>query len=59
MNNTKNQIKSIISGLLADDNQRVDRIVRELSESIIPEKERDIMQIITESFKGDTHEQDV
>jgi hypothetical protein len=55
MNNTKKQIKAIISGLLADDNQRVERIVRELSESIIPEKERDIMQIITESFRGDTH----
>jgi hypothetical protein len=55
MNNTKKQIKAIISGLLADDNQRVDRIVRELSESIIPEKERDIMQIITESFNKDVN----
>lgn len=55
MNNTQKQIKALISGLLADDNQRIDKIVRELSESIITEKENDIMTIITESFNGDSH----
>lgn len=55
MNNTQKQIKALISGLLADDGQRVDKIVRELSESIIAEKEKEIMTIITESFNGDRH----
>lgn len=59
MNNTQKQIKALISGLLADDNQRVDKIVRELSESIIAEKESDIMTIITESLNGDTHAKDL
>ena len=55
MNNTQKQIKALIGGLLADDNQRVDKKIKELSESIIAEKECDIMTIITESLNGDKH----
>lgn len=49
----RKKIKALISGILADDTQKINSIVQELSESIIPEKEDQIMQVLTESFKGD------
>ena len=55
MNNTKKKIKALISGILADDEQKVKSVVRDLSESIIPDKEQDIMNVLIESFKGETN----
>ena len=55
MDNTKKQIKALISGLLAEDTQKVNRLVGELSESIIQRKEKVIMEMITKSLRGDTH----
>lgn len=54
MSNNKKRIKALVSGLIAGDDERVNSLVKELTESIIPEKEDDIMDIITESFKGET-----
>lgn len=54
MDNTKKKIKALISGLLADDDKRVKSVVRDLSESIIPDREQDIMNVLIESFKGET-----
>lgn len=54
MNNTKKKIKTLISGILADDTKKVETVVRDLSESIIPERENDIMSVLIESFKGET-----
>ena len=53
--NNKKRIKALVSGLMANDEDRVNNLVRELTESIIPEKEDDIMDIITESFKGESN----
>lgn len=53
--NNKKRIKALVSGLMANDTDRVNSLVQELTESIIPEKEDDIMNIITESFKGETN----
>lgn len=55
MNSNKKYIKDLVSSLMTDDNERVDSLVKKLTESIIPEKEDAIMEIITESFKGDTN----
>lgn len=54
MDNTKKKIKALISGLLADDDNKVKSVVRDLSESIIPDREQDIMSVLIESFKGET-----
>jgi hypothetical protein len=54
MDNTKKKIKTLISGILADDTQKVETAVRDLSESIIPDRESDIMSVLIESFKGET-----
>jgi len=54
MDNTKKKIKALISGILAEDNQKVKSVVKDLTESIIPEKEQDIMNVLIESFKGET-----
>ncbi len=53
MDNTKIKVKALISGILADDAQKVKSVIRDLSESIIPDKEQDIMNVLIESFKGD------
>jgi hypothetical protein len=55
MSNSKKRIKALVSGLLAGDTERVNTLVKQLTESIIPEKEDEIMDIITESFKGETN----
>jgi len=54
MNNSKKKIKALISGLLADDNDKVKSVVRDLSESIIADREYDIMNALVKSFKGET-----
>jgi len=54
MDNTKKKVKALISGILADDTDKVKSVVRDLSESIIPDKEQEIMSVLIESFKGDT-----
>ena len=53
MEGNKKHIKALISGLLANDDQKVARIVNELSESILPQKEKIIMKIIIESLRGE------
>lgn len=53
MENTRKKIKALISGILADDTQKIDSIMKELSEGIISQKEDQIMKILTESFKGE------
>lgn len=53
--NSKKQIKSLISNILANNEQQVDNMVRQLSESILIEKEDVLMRILTESFKGETN----
>ena len=55
MENTKKQVKALMSCLLANDQERISKLVAELNESVIPEKEPQIMEILTESFQGDTH----
>lgn len=55
MDNTKKKIKALISGILADDDQKVKSVVRDLSESIIPDREQDIMNVLIESFNGETN----
>ena len=55
MNNNKKKIKSLISNILADNSANVDNLVKELSESILIDKHDEVMQIITESFKGETN----
>lgn len=55
MNNSKKRIKALVSGLMAGDTERVNAVVKQLTESIVPEKEDEIMEIITESFKGETN----
>jgi hypothetical protein len=55
MNNNKKKIKSLISNLLAGNTQNIDNLTRELSESILIDKEDDLMKILTESFKGETN----
>jgi len=55
MDNTKKKIKALISGILADDDQKVKTAVRDLSECIIPDREQDIMNALIESFKGETN----
>jgi hypothetical protein len=54
MSNNEKRIKSLISGIMTGDDAKVQSIVNELTESIIPKKEDEIMEIITESFKGET-----
>lgn len=53
--NSKKQIKSLISNILANNQQQVDSMVHQLSESILIEKEDTLMRILTESFKGETN----
>jgi len=55
MSNSKKRIKALVSGLMAGDTERVTNLVNELTESIVPERENEIMEIITESFKGETN----
>jgi len=55
MMNSKNKIKSLIGGLITDDKAKIESLVKELSESIVPEKEDYIMKILIESFKGETN----
>lgn len=55
MTNSKNKIKSLIGGLITNDTTKVNTLVRELSESIVPEKEDYIMKVLIESFKGDAN----
>jgi hypothetical protein len=52
--NNEKRIRALVSGLMANDTEKINSVVRELTESIIPEKEPFIMGIITESFKGET-----
>lgn len=54
-NNSDKKIKALISGLISNDERKVNSLVNELSESIIPDKESEIMSILVESFKGETN----
>jgi len=54
MDNTKKKIKALISGLLADDDDKVKSVVRDLSESIMTDRENEIMSVLVKSFKGET-----
>ena len=51
--NTEKKMKSLISGLIVNDDMKITQLVNELSESIIADKESYIMESISESFKGD------
>jgi len=55
MSNSKKKIRSLISGIISNDERKIELLVNELSEAIIPEKEPDIMKILIESFKGETN----
>ena len=55
MTNSKKKIKSLIGGLITNDTDKIHSLVKELSESIVPEKEDVIMEVLIESFKGETN----
>ena len=55
MKDSNKKIKSLIGGLITKDQAKVESLVKELSQSIIPEKEDDIMKILIEGFKGETN----
>lgn len=48
------KIKTLISAVLVNDTSKIDKCVSEITESIIPSKEDQIMNTIVESFKGET-----
>lgn len=51
--NLEKKVKSLISGLLVNDDNKVNMLVNELTEAIIPNKEDMILNSLIESFKGD------
>jgi hypothetical protein len=51
--NIEKKIKALISGLIVNDDARIEKLVNELSESILPDKEEKIMSILLENFKGE------
>ena len=53
-NNINKKVKSLISGLITNDEKKIDMLVNDLSESILTEKEEKIMKTIIESFEGET-----
>jgi hypothetical protein len=53
--NSSKKIKALISGLISNDDQKIDSLVNELSESIIPDMEGIILEGLVESFKGETN----
>jgi hypothetical protein len=55
MENYKKQIKSLIGGLITNDTKKINSLVKELSESVVPEKEDYIMKVLIESFRGETN----
>ena len=55
MTNSKKKIKSLIGGLITNDKAKIESLVKEISEAIVPEKEDYIMKILIESFKGETN----
>ena len=55
MKNSKKQMKSLIGGLITNDQAKIESMVKELSQSIVPDKEEEIMSILVESFKGETN----
>ena len=54
-NNIKKKVKALISGIIVNDERKINMLVNELSESIIPDKEDKIMRTLIESFKGETN----
>ena len=55
VSNIDKKVKALISGLIVNDKNKINRLVNELTESILPEKDEKLMKIITESFKGETN----
>lgn len=55
METTTKQVKALIGSMLTNDQERISKLVAELNESVIPDKESQIMEILTESFRGDTN----
>jgi len=55
MTNSKKKIKSLIGGLITNDQAKIESLVKELSKSVVPEKEECIMNVLIESFKGETN----
>jgi len=53
--NLEKKMKALISSLIVNDNKKTEMLVNEISESILPDKEDDIMKIIMESFEGDAN----
>jgi len=54
--NTEKKMKSLISGLIVNDDGKIKQLVNELSEAIISDKEGYIMESISDSFKGSDNE---
>lgn len=55
MKNSKKKIKSLIGGLITNDKAKIESLVKELSQSIVPDKEDYIMNVLVEGFKGETN----
>ena len=53
--NVKKQVKALIGSLIVNDQKRTDMLIKELSESLLAEKEEHVMKVIMESFKGETN----
>ena len=51
--NKEKQIKAIISGLIAKDDEKISEAINCLSEAIVAENKNVVMNAIVESLRGD------
>jgi hypothetical protein len=54
MNGTKKKVKALIGGLLANDDAKVESLVRDLTNSIIPERSDIIIRALLDHLRGNT-----
>lgn len=51
--NTEKKIKSLIGGLIVNDDKKINQLINELTESIVSDKENFIIEAISDSFRGE------
>jgi hypothetical protein len=53
MKTSTKTVKSLISGLLVNDDQKVDRLIKEMVEARMPTVEGELLNVLVESMRGD------
>jgi hypothetical protein len=50
-NNIEKKVKALISGIIVNDESKINKLVQELTESILPERTEKIMKMLSDDFR--------